>query len=101
MADLPAAEVQRATELMWEQARNMPGSDDQVQSHPLEYGDYTAGTREALASFLTPHYQYAVSPEQLFITGGVSHGLDVLATALRVRQAELLHLDQRKRPQYV
>ena len=75
-----------------------------MQSHPLEYGDYTFETRQALATFLTPYYQYAVSPERLFLTGGVSHGLDVLSTALRIRQADLLGLKQddgTHREQYV
>ena len=66
-----------------------------MQSHPLEYGDYTLETRHALATFLTPYYKYAVSPERLFWTGGVSHSLDVLSTALQIRQAGLLGLEQR------
>ena len=65
------------------------GNDGGVQSHPLEYGDKTSETRQALAMFLTPHYQYPVAPDRLFLTGGVSHGLDVLSTALRIRLAKL------------
>ena len=68
------------------------GNAGKIQAHPLEYGDCTLETRRALATFLTPHYQYTVIPERLFLTAGVSDGLDVLATALRGRQAQLLGL---------
>jgi len=53
-------------------------SDNALLQYGAEQGD--GYFRLALANFLTPNYGFNIQPENLFITNGVSKGLDLICT---------------------
>lgn len=69
---LPLAELRQAAEHCLGQ------SDPSFLQYGAELGD--GRFRQALAHFLSPHYGFAVEPQQLMITGGISQTLDLICT---------------------
>ncbi len=73
---LPLAEMREAA------AERLAREDVRLLAYGAQQG--SRGFRNVLAGFLSPRYGTDVDPRQLFITGGASHGLDLVCSALTV-----------------
>jgi len=69
---LPMEVMRRAAE------HRLDDDDPSYLAYGAEQGD--GKFRTALAQFLSRHYRFAVEPDNLFITAGVSFGLDLICT---------------------
>src|SRR5215510_843834 len=66
-------------ELIREAAQNtLSQSDNSFLQYGTEQGD--GYLRAALANFLSNGYGFSVQPENLFVTSGISNGLDLVCT---------------------
>ncbi|MDP1544382.1 MAG: PLP-dependent aminotransferase family protein [Anaerolineales bacterium] len=59
-------------------AHRLNFGDREFLQYGIEQGD--GAFRTALANFLSPRYGFPVSPENLFVTSGISSALDLLCT---------------------
>lgn len=69
---LPLEELRQASQ------HRLAFNDTDLLNYGYEGGD--GRFREALAQFLTPNYGAQVNPDELLVTGGASHALDMLCT---------------------
>ncbi len=69
---LPMEVMRRSAE------HRLDDDDSSYLAYGAEQGD--GKFRTALAQFLSRHYRFAVEPDHLFITAGVSFGLDLICT---------------------
>jgi 2-aminoadipate transaminase len=79
-------------ELLRDAAAHRLGQEDRS---PLQYG-YEQGDRRfrsELARFLTRHYGSEVSPDELFVSGGVSQALDLICS-LFTRPGDLVFVEE-------